>query len=413
MRGRCDGDGEARGAGVGLARPSALAVAAGAATVLPGFLIGALALQIRADLDVSVEAVAAGVTVFFLAGALGAGPGGRLAERVGAADAMRGCVLVTAGGLLAAAALADSLAALLALLALAGLANAVCQPAINLFMAEQVPLERQGLAFGIKQSAIPAAILVSGLALPLLALPFGWRATFALCALGPLAVAVAMGRSAHHLRSPVEREPAPRPTRELVAIAAGAALASAGPNAMGAYLVASAVDTGIAEGAAGLLVALGSALSLAVRVALGQRADRRRDYGYGTMVVLLVGGAAGFVLLASGATVPFVIGALVAFTLGWGWPGVFNLAVVDSHRDAPGAATGVSQTGIYVGAAGGPAAFGAISAAGGYEAAWAATAVLALVAALVIALAARRPAGRVAGGRSDGKRLPPKRCRDA
>jgi hypothetical protein len=34
---------------------------------------------------------------------------------------MRGCVLVTAGGLLAAAALADSLAALLALLALAGL----------------------------------------------------------------------------------------------------------------------------------------------------------------------------------------------------------------------------------------------------------------------------------------------------
>jgi predicted MFS family arabinose efflux permease len=404
VRGRRDGDGEARGAGVGLARPSALAVAAGAATVLPGFLIGALALQIRADLDVSVEAVAAGVTVFFLAGALGAGPGGRLAERVGAADAMRGCVLVTAGGLLAAAALADSLAALLALLALAGLANAVCQPAINVFMAEQVPLERQGLAFGIKQSAIPAAVLVSGLALPLLALPFGWRATFALCALGPLAVAVAMGRSAHHLRSPVEREPAPRPTRELVAIAAGAALASAGPNAMGAYLVASAVDTGIAEGAAGLLVALGSALSLAVRVALGQRADRRRDYGYGTMVVFLVGGAAGFALLASGATVPFVIGALVAFTLGWGWPGVFNLAVVESHRDAPGAATGVSQTGIYVGAAGGPAAFGAISAAGGYEVAWAATAALALVAALVIALAARYPAGRAAGGRPDGKR---------
>jgi MFS family permease len=353
---------------------------------------------------VSVEAVAAGVTVFFLAGALGAGPGGRLAERVGAADAMRGCVLVTAGGLLAAAALADSLAALLALLALAGLANAVCQPAINVFMAEQVPLERQGLAFGIKQSAIPAAVLVSGLALPLLALPFGWRATFALCALGPLAVAVAMGRSAHHLRSPVEREPAPRPTRELVAIAAGAALASAGPNAMGAYLVASAVDTGIAEGAAGLLVALGSALSLAVRVALGQRADRRRDYGYGTMVVFLVGGAAGFALLASGATVPFVIGALVAFTLGWGWPGVFNLAVVESHRDAPGAATGVSQTGIYVGAAGGPAAFGAISTAGGYEVAWAATAVLALVGALVIALAARYPAGRAAGGRPDGKR---------
>ena len=46
----------------------ALAVATGAASVLPGFLVGALALQIRADLDVRVEAVAAGVSVFFLAG---------------------------------------------------------------------------------------------------------------------------------------------------------------------------------------------------------------------------------------------------------------------------------------------------------------------------------------------------------
>ena len=66
-----------------LARPSALAIAAGAATVLPGFLVGSLALQIRADLDVSVGAVAAGVTVFFAAGAVGAGPGGRLGSARG------------------------------------------------------------------------------------------------------------------------------------------------------------------------------------------------------------------------------------------------------------------------------------------------------------------------------------------
>ena len=197
----------------------------------------------------------------------------------------------------------------------------MCQPAINLFMAEQVAQERQGLAFGIKQSAIPVAILVSGLALPLLALPFGWRATFALCALGPLGVAIALSRSARHLRPPVQREPAPRPSRELVVIAVGAALASAGPNAMGAYLVASAVAAGIAEGAAGLLAALGSAISLGVRVALGIRADRRRDYGYGVIVLLLAGGAAGFLLLAVGVPVPFVIGALVAYALRLGLAG--------------------------------------------------------------------------------------------
>jgi predicted MFS family arabinose efflux permease len=339
---------------------------------------------------VSIEAVVAGVTVFFVAGALGAGPGGRLAERVGAATAMRGCVLVTAACMLAAAGLASSLVVLLALLALAGLANAVSQPAINLFMAEQVPVERQGLAFGIKQSAIPAAILVSGLALPALALPLGWRATFAACALGPLAVAAAIRRSAHHLRPAEERTRPPRPSAALLLIAVGAALASSGPNALGAYLVASAVDAGIAEGAAGLLAALGSALSLLVRVVLGARADRRRDYGFASVAVLLVAGAGGFGLLATEEAAPFVVGALLAFSLGWGWPGLFNLAVVDRHREAPGAASGISQTGIYVGAAGGPAVFGAISATAGYAAAWGVAAGSALAGAAVIALAGRR-----------------------
>ena len=320
--------------------------------MLPGFLVGALALQIRGDLDVSVEAVAAGVTVFFLAGAFGAGPGGRLAERLGAAGGDAGLRardrrLPGRRG----RRWPSRWRVLLALLAVAGLANAVNQPAINLFMAEQVPLDRQGLAFGIKQSAIPGAILVSGLALPLLALPLGWRATFALCALGPLGG----GRGPQPQRAaPASaggaRAARPAPSRELLFIAVGAALASAGPNALGTYLVASAVDAGIAEGTAGLLAALGSAVSLAVRVALGVRADRRRDYGYGVVVLLLAGGAAGFLLLTFDVPAPFVIGALVAFAFGWGWPGLFNLAVVQSHRDAPGAATGVTQTGIYVGA---------------------------------------------------------------
>ena len=66
-----------------------------------------------------------------------------------------------------------------------------------------------------------------------------------------------------------------------------------------------------------------------------------------------------------------MVGALVAFALGWGWPGLFNLAVVDRNREAPGSATGVSQTGIYVGAAAGPAAFGALAHTAGYGTAWA------------------------------------------
>jgi hypothetical protein len=138
-----------------------------------------------------------------------------------------------------------------------------------------------------------------------------------------------------------------------------------------------------------VLAAIGSGSSLLVRVALGHRADLRADYGFGTVVALLAMGSTGFVLLATGAVAPFVAGAVLAFGLGWGWPGLFNLAVVHLHRTAPGAATGVTQSGIYVGASGGPAAYGLLAGAAGYAGAWAAVAGISLLAALVIGIAAR------------------------
>lgn len=327
--------------------------------------------------------------MFFGVGALLAGYGGRLAERVGALRAMRTAVLVSACCLILIALTVHWLWLLWLLLAVAGAANAVNQPAINLFMAEQVPIERQGLAFGIKQSAIPAAILVSGLALPLLALPLGWRPTFAILGAAAILVAVVAGRGKHRL-APAQPRPAPgRPSRTLVLIAIGASLASAGPSALGAYLVASAVDAGIDEGSAGLLAAVGSALSLVVRVGLGHRADRRAEYGLLEVVALLAIGAIGFLLLSTEETLPFIAGAVVAYGLGWGWPGLFNTAVVHANRRSPGWATGISQSGIYVGAAAGPALYGLVSEGAGYGTAWAATAGVALCASLMFWIASR------------------------
>ena len=191
-----------------------------------------------------------------------------------------------------------SLTIVFALLGVAGLANAVAQPAINLFMADQVPIDRQGLAFGIKQSAIPGAILVSGLALPALALPLGWRATFAIC--GGLVLVVALvarqrrprlsrprpsdsrlrARHASCCSSPWARRWEPRAPMRWAPISSPRPWTWASPRARPASWPHSA-----------------SAASLAVRLALGARADRRRDYGYGTVAVLLVLGSAGFLLM--------------------------------------------------------------------------------------------------------------------
>ena len=58
--------------------------------------------------------------------------------------------------MLAIAVFARSFASLTALLVVSGMANAMTQPATNLYIARAVPLHRHGIAFAIKQSAIPA-----------------------------------------------------------------------------------------------------------------------------------------------------------------------------------------------------------------------------------------------------------------
>ena len=368
-------------------RDSLLAVGVGTASVLPAFLTGALSLQIRADLDASVAAVGAGVTVFFAAGAVAAGPLGRVTERVGALTSMRLAGFATGAALLLIAALARSLPALFAILAMAGVANGAAQPAVNLFMSQEVDMRRQGFAFGLKQSAIPAATTVSGLALPLLALPFGWRPTVAVCGALALCMAAVTRRRARTV-SAAAAEAAERAERlplrlPLILLAIGGACASFGPGALAAYIVATGVDAGISEGTAGGVLALGSAASLVVRVGLGIRADRRADYSFTMMVVLLAAGSVGFFMLATSTPAPLLVGAFLAFALGWGWPGLFNMAVVNRYRSAPAAATGVTQAGIYVGAASGPLTFGLLSSAIGYPTSWALTAGALLLAAFV------------------------------
>ena len=93
---------------------------------------------------------------------------------------------------LLAAALATGTGWLAAALAVGGLANAVGQPAGNATLAQHVSADRFGIAFAVKQSGIPVATLLGGLAVPAVALTIGWRWAFAAGAL----LAVAAKRTA-------------------------------------------------------------------------------------------------------------------------------------------------------------------------------------------------------------------------
>jgi cyanate permease len=65
----------------------------------------------------------------------------------------------------------------------------------------------------------------------------------------------------------------------------------------------------------------------------------------------------------------------LAMVTAWGWLGLLDLAVVRANPGAPAAATGITQTGGYIGAGTGPLVFGFLAHSVSYQAAWAAVAV--------------------------------------
>jgi len=372
-------------------RPILLAVAVATVGVLPAFLTGGLAVQIRDELEFGSAALGLAVAAFFASSSLASAVMGRLVERIGSHRGMRLAATGSAASLLGVALLAGSWAGLVACLILGGLANAVLHPATNLSLAREVSAGRQGLSFGVKQAAIPAATLLAGLAVPSIALTFGWRWAFAGGAALALAVALFVpagtpGGVVRRLQEAREKDARVAP---LVLLALGIGLGSTATAPLGSFLVESSVAAGLRVDTAGLLLALGSAVNIVVRVAFGHLADGMSGGRLRLVAAMLGIGVVGFALLATGESPLILPGALLAFGAGWGWPGLFNFAVVKTSPGAPAAATGVTQTGASGGAALGPLVFGLVVETASYDVAWLVSGAIAL-AALAAILAGRR-----------------------
>lgn len=344
--------------------------AASVATVasLPVWLTGALAVQMRADLGFDESGLGLTVAAFFGTSSLLSTPGGRAAERLGAAASTR--LAAAAGGvsLLLIAVAARSLPLLLGCLVVAGAANGLAQPATNLLIAHRIPPERLGLAFGVKQSAIPMSTVLGGLAVPLVALTVGWRWAFVGAGLLSLVLAWSdPGASGDAVvRRGARRGEDDTRLGALVLLGAGAALGAAAAGTLGSFLVSAAVDAGIDEGPAGLLAFACAACGIATRVALGARADRRGRGHLAVTSMLMAVGSVTYLAIGSGEPAAIVAGGLLAYCTAWAWPGLMNLSVVRANPGAPGAATGITQTGTYVGAVVGPLLFGVAADVWGY-----------------------------------------------
>lgn len=369
-----------------LGAPMATAIAVATAGVLPVFLAGALGVQLEADLHFGAQGLGLVPAVFFGAASATSAVNGRLAERMGPVPAMRVGALLAGLCLGGVAIAARSLVSLLAVLVVGGMANALVQPATNLFLAQRVPTTRLGLAFGVKQSAIPAATLMGGLAVPTFALTVGWRWAFALAAFGSVLVALLIpkGRIGSARSTRRGRGDDDVGLRPLILLGVGAGLGAGAAGTLGAFLVSSAVSAGVAEASAGLLASVCSGVGLVARLVSGARADRRGGRHLSQVAVMMATGSVGYAALATDIPAVMVPGAVVAFALGWGWPGLFNFAVVRNNAGAPGAATGVTQTGTYLGAVVGPLLFGVVVDVASYRVAWSGACVMSLAAAWAV-----------------------------
>jgi MFS family permease len=358
-------------------------------TVFPGFLIGALSVQVSSDLGVSEATYGWGLGSFFLAATAGSILLGHLVQRIGPRNQITLALGVSALAQLALATTAQSFGVVVALLAVAGATNAANQTAVNLALT-RADVPRLGLAVAVKQSGMPSASMLAGIAVPALALTAGWRWAYVMGAVLAILslVSVRFAIEATPPLTTTDRTVPVSSSRALFLAAASGGFLSFSAGALNAWVVGSGVDAGLGPGMAGAALSLGAACGIALRLYSGIRADRMRTRPFRVAGLSALVGAVGMASLAIRAPAAHIAATLLAFAAGWVWPVFTNFGIVRTNPAAAGAVTGVTQMGVYVGVFTAPLVTGQLISRSGYQLMWmvvAATAVVGSVIAIRIA----------------------------
>lgn len=339
--------------------------------VFPVFLVGGLGVQLQRELHFGAASQGIAAAGFFTVAALSSRAMGSLVERIGARLAMQLAGVGSSLCLLGLALVGDQ-AWMMAVLWLAALPNSLGQPSSNLLVAQGVPVTRRGLGFGVKQSAIPLATLLAGFAVPAVALTIGWRWVFVIGGVLGLVAAASVPRLPQAERSASVERAGRGGVRwgTLVLISAAGGLGSAAANSLGSFVTTTSVAVGFSPAAAGLVLSLGSAAGLTIRLVVGAVADRWKPNLLRLITGMLFVGSVGFGLMGIPSSSPFLIGVAVAFGAGWAWPGLLNFAVAQLAPDRVASATSFTQTGVYLGGSLGPLLFGVLAEQVGLSGAW-------------------------------------------
>jgi MFS family permease len=307
-----------------------------------------------------------------------------------------------AGGLLAVAAGEPVLFWLGAVLI--GLGQGIETPPSSQLLGHHVPVARRPLFFSLKQSGVQVGAVLASLALPAIALAWGWRT--ALMAVALVLVAVAASLRAPARRWPVPQSGAPRTAASAVRALLGWARPLRGrPGLMRLVLAASAfgatqvclntflvtwgvLERGLDLAGAGLLAAVAQGAGLLARplwgwVAPRAAGPRRVLRGLGATMA-----ACGVALGLFGAQGPGWLLVPLAALYGLsasGWNGVFLAEVATRSEPSEVASTSAAaMVPLFGGLVVGPLAFAAVGAQFGMSGGFVAIAALSLAGTMML-----------------------------
>ncbi|OJF09751.1 hypothetical protein BG844_35860 [Couchioplanes caeruleus subsp. caeruleus] len=356
-----------------------------AASMLVLYATSALAPLFADDLRLDRAAVGLLITTTFAVAAAVSLVAGRVVDLAGP----RRSLLVLAAAVavaLVAASFAPGYAWLLAALAVAGMAQALANPATNVLVAAVVPGPHRGTAIGIKQSGVQLAAFAAGVVLPVLGAAVGWQAALRWSAVVPLGLLITV-----MWLVPRDKRPAgggswwrwSRPSPWLARLMGYSLLLGTGLAAVNTYLpLYAAQGLSLGAGAAGAVLAVFGVSGLVARIGWARVADGMADVTAALRWLSLA--AAGFavlVCLAAPVWTPLIwLGTVGVGGSATAANAVSMLAVV-RRGGATGHASGLVSLGFFTGFVLGPTLFGLLADAGGYGPAWLAVAAVFLASA--------------------------------
>ncbi|BCJ58407.1 hypothetical protein Jiend_18290 [Micromonospora endophytica] len=377
-----------------------MATAAMATSMTGLYAMSALAPFVVSEWDLSRAAVGALVTVSFGVAAAVSLVAGQLVDRWGARAAVTTLCATVAVALLGASTSA-TYGWLLVAVAVAGVGQALANPATNVLVNRAVPGDRRGTAIGMKQAGVQLAAFGCGMVLPVVAVTVGWRGALRLAAVAPLLVLLAAW---WYTPTAAGQQQGGRwwrlaaPSGWLAWLVGFSLLLGTGLAAVNTYLPLYATQRlGLDAGVAGGLLAVFGVTGLVARVWWGRWADRSPEV-LGALSLLTAAAVAGvlLVLLAGPLWSGLVwMGALVVGGSATAANAVSMLAVLRCG-EAVAQASGLVSLGFFSGFVVGPAAIGWCADVAGWEASWLVVGVLFAGAAVVARRVRTAGTGRAA-----------------